>query len=254
MKKSVFFLFVLLAVFMSACASESPAATEAPAQSDSAVPTDKCEWLRQNFPQTTEAIQSLGAKLAGVVPERVRTHVYRCTPDTTVFDGLIILGPNEGYSGKFTITVPVGGAVDSYASAVYTGRHELLGAATDTMRAFDGKVTATTVTYWPWLDENPPVSSSSLSDDTPSDGTSTCIDPVKLAKMNGWAVSGSPDKYGGLVVTIDRDGANLPSGWMANYEGGSIGESDGERTLAPWKVATIYPPYGECRNSLGYTQ
>lgn len=262
MKRFFIFLFVLSLVGM-ACvlpvppsnvdsgAPAAPAATEAPAAEGPATGSDtsqtKCEWLRKNFPQTTEGIQALGAKLAGVVPERVRTHVHRCTPTETVFDGLIILGPNEGYSGKFTIAVPANGAVDSYAKATYTGRHELLGAATDTTRAFDGKVTAVTATYWPWLDENPPVTggeSSALAD-------TSCVDPIALAAQQSWTYTGTPDQYGGLVVTLSKVDT-LPADWEAVTQGHSIKEFDVDRTMSPgtW---TVYPPYS-CRVQLGYSQ
>lgn len=226
----------------------SPAAgnSSSPSQPQSGSPADKCEWLRQNFPQTTEGIQAYGAKLAKVQPERVRTHVYRCTDSTTVFDGMIILGPNEGYSGEFTIAVPENGAVDSYADATYTGHHELLGAATDTVRAYSGTVTAVTATYWPWLDEDPPVDSSS----TLPEG---CMTTAALADLYGWNIyDGNVDKYGGLVVELTEAG-RLPEEWIAVGENGKkIDEYDSSRGMKAgfW---TVYPSYS-CRKALGYSQ
>lgn len=266
MLKNLAFLIVLSALVLTACGAAgspaaapvaAPAATEASAASGPAAvdaapansqPITKCDWLGANFPQTTEAIQAYGASLAGVVPERVRTHVYRCTPTETVFDGLIILGPNEGYSGEFTIAVPANGAVDSYAKATYTGRHELLGAATDTMRAFDGTVTAVTATYWPWLDEAPPISGGTSSQTVAG---AACIDPTALAAQHGWTYSAAPDQYGGLVVTLTGSD-ELPADWEANGPTGSIKEFGINRAMSA-TTYTIYPPYS-CRAALGYSQ
>ena len=229
-------------------AVEAPVA-EVPATGSVSSDSAKCEWLRANFPQTTEGIQALGAKLAGVEKERVRTHVYRCTPTTTVFDGMIFSGPDQGFNGSFTISVPVNGAVDSYAEATYTGRHELLGAATDTTRAFDGKVTAVTATYWPWLDENPPVTGG-ISASQPI-ANATCTDPKVLAAQHGWTSTGSPDKYGGLVVTLASSDV-LPVDWEAIGPAGSIMEFDTNRTMSA-VTYTVYPPFS-CREQLGYSQ
>lgn len=239
------------AVTQAAVAESPSAATVAPAAetTSSWTPEQKCEWLRANFPQTTEGIQALGVQLTGVVPERVRTHVYRCTPETTVFDGLIIVGPNEGYSGTFTIAVPAGGAVDSYAEATYSGTHELLGSATDTVRAFDGTVTAVTATYWPWLDEAPPVSGGTSASQPIASGT--CMDPTALAAQHNWTYTGTPDQYGGLVVTLSNVDT-LPADWEAVTQGHSIKEFDVNREMSAG-THTIYPPYS-CRAALGYSQ
>ncbi len=156
-----------------------------------------------------------------------------------------MLGPNEGYSGEFTLSVPEGGAIDSYADATYTGRHEVLGSATDTVRAYDGKVTAVTATYWPWLDENPPVDSSSSLPEG-------CMTTASLAEELGWDVyDGKVDKYGGLVIEVTSP-SKLPDGWVAVTEGKKIDEFDSYRGM---KVGfwTVYPPYS-CRKALGYSQ
>lgn len=232
-----------------AVSNEAPVVVEAaPAESSSSSPMDKCEWLRQNFPQTTEGIQALGAKLAGVAPERIATHVFRCTPETTVFDGFIVLGPNEGYAGSFSLAVPAGGAVDTYAAAKCTGTSQTLGTATDTVRCFDGTVTAVRATYWPWLDENPPVSGGASSSTAETTG---CVDPKVMATQHGWTYAGSPDQYGGLVVTL-TSADTLPVDWEAVTQGHTIRESDSNRAMAKG-VYTIYPPYAD-RECLGYSK
>ncbi len=268
MKKNMLLLIVVFAMGLSGCQgsmavsdskSGTPTASPVPATAPAAAPidavvNDKCSWMRINFPQTTEEVQALGAKLASVDPKRVRTHVFRCTPTQTVFDGMTILGPNEGWNGEFTLQVPANGAVDSYQAAKYTGKTELLGPETDTMRAYDGSVTAVTATYWPWLDENPPLVAADVSTKPaePVTKTTGCIDPKDLAKDNVWTYSGTPDKYGGLQVTLTSVGT-LSDSWMANGEGGiHIGDSDTIRTMRTG-VWTIYPPFS-CREELGYSQ
>lgn len=251
MKTNILILSVLV-LALASCAVGQPATTAAPAaatQGAAAVqPMTKCDWLRANFPQTTEAIQALGAQLAAVDPSRIATHVFRCTPETTVFDGFIVLGPNEGHTGLFNLDVPVGGAVDTYASATCSGQSQLLGSATDTVRCLSGTVTAERATYWPWLDENPPVSGGVTSSQSVA---GTCIDPTALAAQQGWTYTGSPDTYGGLVVTL-ASSATLPHDWESVGPAGSIKEFDVNREMSAG-THTIYPPYS-CRVALGYSQ
>ncbi len=210
-------------------------------------PAEKCAWLNANFPQTTEGVQALGAQLASVQTQRVRTHLYPCSGTVTAFDGLIILGPNEGYSGSVTMSVPPNGAIDSYVGASFTGNTQQIGV--DTVRGFDGKVTATTMTYWPWLDENPPVGSVTTSNVTT---TGQCIDPTVLATQQGWRNDGWADQtYGGLRVELTTAG-QLPPMWEAVASGRSIKESDVNREMVA-TVWTVYPPFA-CRDELGYSK
>ena len=218
--------------------------------SGSWTPASKCSWLRANFPQTVAEIQALGIKLTGTSDlTRIRTHVYDlCGPSSTVYDGMIILGPAEGHSAEFSINVPLHGGVDTYGTAKCTGTKVELGAETDTYRCLSGKVTAVNATYWPWLDENPPVSGGVVADQVKSQ-TDDCIDPVELAKKNSWSYTGKPDKYGGLVVALKSD-AELPTKWEAKGKT-SIMESDTVRKMiaGSW---TVYPPF-TCRVTLGYS-
>jgi hypothetical protein len=219
-------------------------------------PAQKCTWLRENFPQTTAGVQALGAQLAGVPVTRIATHGYRCSPDSMAFDGFIVLGDAEGWGESFSLNVPVGGAVDAYQGANCTGRSDYIGPETDTLRCFDGSVTATRATYWPWLDEAPPTSGVSMSaGDLASNSASVtvdCVDPTDLARENGWNYSTQPDKYGGLQVTL-TDNATLPNDWEAIGQGGTrIGEFDSPRTMSTGTY-TVYPPFG-CRDELGYSK
>lgn len=227
--------------------------------------SDKCEWLRENFPQTTSGVQALGAKLAKVETQRVRTHLYRCSETETVFDGFIILGPNEGYSGNVTLSVPAHGAVDSYVGATFSGNHVQIGA--NTVRGLGGTVTGVTMTYWPWLDEDPPLGTTSQPPTPPAPAapkaeptaapapvaTTNCVGPKKLAFDRGWKDGGWADeKYGGLRVELVRED-QLPPMWEAICEGGvHVYESDTNRAIGP-AVCTIYPPYS-CRETLGFSK
>lgn len=217
---------------------------------------DKCEWLRSHFPQTTASVQALGAKLANVQPNRIATHLYPCDATNTVFDGFIVLGPGEGYSGSFTLTVPDHGAVDSYPGATFSGNNHRIGA--ETIRATSGKVTAVRATYWPWLDENPPSAQTTgyAPNVTPvadqPTAAPTCVDPTALATSRGWNNLGwSDQKYGGLRVQLSNSDT-LPDKWEALTSGSGIHESDTNRQMSPgtW---TIYPPFA-CRESLGYSK
>lgn len=219
---------------------------------------DKCEWLKAHFPQTTASVQALGAKLANVQPNRIATHLFPCDATNTVFDGFIVLGPNEGYSGSFTLEVPDHGAVDSYPGATFSGNNHRIGA--ETIRATSGKVTAVRATYWPWLDENPPSAQTGPAPAQPTaapttqtqPGNAACVDPTALASSHGWQNLGFADqKYGGLRVQLSGSDT-LPSGWEALTSGGGIHESDTNRQMSPGNW-TIYPPFA-CRESLGYSK
>lgn len=210
-------------------------------------PQVKCTWLKANFPQTTEGVQALGAQLAGVQTSRIRTHLYPCNSTETAFDGFIVLGPNEGYSGSITMQVPTNGAIDSYVGANFSGRNTQIGE--DTIRAFDGTVTGVSMTYWPWLDEDPTVGSVTTSVTVTA---GDCIDPTVLATQMGWRNDGWADqKYGGLRVELTSNG-QLPPMWEAQASGRSIKETDPNREMVIgfW---TIYPPYS-CREALGYSK
>ncbi len=228
-----------------------------PATGSSWTPAQKCEWLRSNFPQSTSGVQSLGAQLAGVQTQRIATHLYPCDTVNTAFDGFIILGPNEGYNGSFTIAVPAHGAVDAYPGATFTGRSMQIGS--ETIRAFDGSVTAQRATYWPWLDENPPTASSStmppaqpaaqaIPAATPP-GDVQCLDPVTLAMQKKWMKPGdkpnwADTQYGGLRVEL-KSTDQLPPKWEAISSGRTIKENDTDRTMViGWW--SIYTPY-DCR-------
>lgn len=145
-------------------------AAPATASGSSWTPAQKCDWLRSNFPQSTQTVQELGARLANVDKTRVRTHRYECDTSNNngVFDGLIILGPNEGFRGEVTLSVPAGGAVDGYdtkCGARYSQPARLVAGGSpnpcdDTWRADGGTVTGQSLTYWPWNDDKPPTGSS----------------------------------------------------------------------------------------------
>lgn len=234
---------------------------------------NKCDWLVRNFPQgnpigTPGQVQQLGARMANVQQERIRTHIFLC-PSGTVYDGYIVLGPNEGYGGNVTMSVPMPGtAIDSHATATFTGRTQKLGV--DTIRAFDGQVTGLSMTFWPWLDEAPPVSDTTLFGGpftsspggttpsqpapvtTPVASTSQCMQPDQLASQNGWQNLGFADKkFGGLRVQLSSSGT-LPASWEALTGGKSIKETDPERSMTSG-VWTIYPPFS-CRDALGYSK
>lgn len=227
-------------------------------------PAQKCAWLQSNFPQDTAGVQKLGARLAGVQPERVRTHLYPCSGTQTAFDGFVVLGPNEGYSGSFTLQVPTNGAVDSYPGAAFTGSNRQIGV--ETVRAFDGSVTAVTASYWPWLDENPPAGggqalvpqeapaqapaqvaqTKAAAPAVPKAASGNCMLASVLAAQRGWKVIDNPTsvtKYGGSVVELPP-GASLPSGWEFSGSPGAKPANGG--------VFSIYPPNdGVCRARLG---
>lgn len=229
----------------------------APVYGSTWTPAQKCDWLRANFPQTTADVQALGAKLANVQTARIRTHAFPCDLKTTVFDGFIVLGPNEGYHGAVTMTVPKNGAIDSYHGATFSGTNMEISPpeprGTDTVRGFDGTVTGVSMTFWPWLDENPPSGQTAAPAPQGSNepASVSCIQPTKLASDNGWADKGWADqKYGGLRVELTKAGS-LPAKWEAQASGRRINEDDQAREMVAgfW---TVYPPHA-CRTELGYS-
>lgn len=258
MKTKLFVLFVL-ALSLVACAVSPTAPVAAPVESlpqnaqpqaDSGQLIDKCSWLEANVPQGNDGIdlQKFAANLLGVPVDRIRVHLHPCGNGKMMYDGFIVLGPREGnWTTLVTVNVPQGGAIDSYNEATYSVTPTTIGQ--NTKRAVSGTVTATTMTYWFWLDEAPPVSSGIPS--TGSSETTGIIDPTDLAIQHGWSYLGAPDVYGGLVVTLTSVDT-LPLYWEAMTQGSSIKETDVNRTMSAgtW---TVYPPYAH-RAALGYSQ
>lgn len=128
----------------------------------------KCDWLKANFPQSTQTVQEFGAKATtpNVEPKRIRASSYPCdAAGNGVFDGFIVLGPNEGFGGEVTMTVTPGGAIDAYdvkCGARYSATPRKVAGGKpnpcdDTWRADSGTVTGQSMTYWPWNDEHPPL-------------------------------------------------------------------------------------------------
>lgn len=219
-------------------------------QGGSWTPTQKCEWLRGHFPQTTASVQALGAKLANVQTQRVATHLFPCDATNTVFDGFIVLGPNEGYSGSFSIDVPANGAVDSYPGATFTGTNRRIGS--ETIRGTSGKVTATRATYWPWDDDNPPTGASAANTNQPA-SDNVCMLGKDLALQMKWPLIGDQSdditKYGGARIHLDS-AAQLPTQWEGISGGRKIATDSSDHTMVQgdW---SIYPPPGACRDQLG---
>ncbi len=237
--------------------------------------TQKCAWLRDNFPQTTEEIQELGARLAGVHESRIRTHgPYRCSSSTneSVFDGFVVLGPNEAHPGMVTMTVAEHGRIDSYdpiCGAKYSVppteiRGELPNPCDDTWSAYSGKVTALSMTYYPFDDHNPPnqggTSSSETTDTNQSPAAAapvvSCMLASDYAGQMKWPLVEpqveSVTKYGGAQVVVTSD-AILPQGWEAivgdlKLKGGDLLTAG---TIDDPLTYSIYPPPGECRVQLG---
>ncbi len=257
-----------------ATAADAPAnpAVDAPAAPAGNTVTNftKCEYLKAVVPQERDgiALQELGAALANVPTTRIRVHLYPCGNGELVYDGFIVLGPREGeWYSPVTLTVPVGGAIDSYNEASYTGTTHRIGQ--NTIRATDGTVTGVSMTYWFWWDDNPPTSmpagKTSIAPAaaattspvatpvaTTAANTLTCEQPATLATREGWTKIGQPNQYGGLQVRIST-AAQLPLMWEAEGEGGrKIIETDTARSLVAG-VWTVYPPYS-CREELGFSR
>lgn len=240
------------------------AATATPPSVAVGTTSNKCEWLRNNFPQTDTGVQQYVVSLTGdTIPQRrVTIHKFQCGDGSEVYDGGIVNGPAEGWSESFSISVPYrGSVVDSYPGATFSGEHFALSSATE--RATSGMVTAVRATFWPWWDERPPLGQSIAPFVAPTQPTSAaavvpttapaCIDPEQLATQMGWTNLGWADKtYGGLRVQINQT-SSLPVGWMAQGQDLNIGEYDANRVLPAGKVVTIYPPYG-CREQLGFSK
>lgn len=237
----------------------------------------KCDWLKSNFPQSTEGVQSYGAKLANVPAQRVRTHIFPCDTKTSVFDGLIVLGPNEGFAGEVSVTMPsIGGALDAYDTACgakYSETPVLINSMPNkcdsTWRVTGGSanVKALSLTYWPWNDDKPPVgaaaTSSSGKDSSASapapastGGSGDCKLGKDLASEKGWPLVGSQASsitdFGGARVTVPN-GATLPAGWAALSSGRKIEPNATDRSMVggDW---SIYPPEGACRTQLGVSK
>ncbi|RJQ38147.1 hypothetical protein C4559_02140 [Candidatus Microgenomates bacterium] len=238
-------------------------APPAPPVSVQASCIDKREWLKRNFPQSTEGVQELGMRMANVQRERVRTHLFPCGGEL-VFDGFIILGPNEGFQGLVSMSVPIQGSViDSHNTATFTGQTIRLGS--DTIRATNGSVTGLSMTFWPWWDENPPKSDTNAFrvsgitqpqpiQPAPSTGATTgCIRPDQLATQMGWQNQGIDDaKFGGFHVKLSSPDT-LPAKWEAIGEGKQhIFENDSNRSMRPG-IWTVYAPF-ECREQLGFSK
>lgn len=268
---------------MAAGQATQPAQTPAPRtegtqtvpQGGQWTPATKCSWLRENFPQSAGAVQSMIARLAGVPENRIAPHLYPCSGTETVYDGGIILGPAEDWTTPFTVNVTTGGAVDSYPGAVFTGSTRQIGQ--ETIRAYSGSVTTLRATVWAFDDDNPPTGGLSLQlaqptvavtavpttvsptatprpqpTAVPTSEQISCVHPQELASQLGWREDGWADqKYGGLRVILSTS-STLPNMWEAISDGKTIREMDADRAMNPgtW---SIYPPY-QCREVLGYSK
>lgn len=195
-------------------------------------------------------LQMWAASELGVAVERIRVHRYDCSMSVDILDGFIVLGPNEGHKGLVTATVPDDGAIDSYKDASYTGTTEQIGA--NTVRATDGTVTATTMTFWFVNDETfGSNAENNVNDDTggvsatpTANGEEVCMTGADLAEKEGWELNDVQGedltRYGGARVNLPP-GTELPEGW----------EAVGDTTLDEGGVFSIYPPTGDCRTELG---
>ena len=225
--------------------------------------SNKCAWLRTNFPQDTKTIQSLGAKSAGVDSKRIRPTRFRCNATTNdgVFDGYVVMGPNEGFLGTFTVSVPDHGRVDSYATscgARYTvdPRPIAVGSPNkcdDTWAIDSGSVTALSATVYAFNDENPPIGGSSAQPggkSTTDNGQGQCMLGKDLASQRGWTLvqpqPSSVTQYGGAQVEVKTQDT-VPQGWEATTNGPALHGGD---LLTPG-FYSVYPPHGACRVSLG---
>lgn len=232
-------------------------------------PAQKCAWLEANWPQTLAGIQNRivsAAESQNVTADRVVDHLFPCSSTDTAHDGGIIEGPDEGkHDGTpFTIAVPTGGAIDVYPGANCTGTSRQIGP--ETLRCYSGKVVnVVRATYWPWLDENPPIAQSQNAPAAPvvvqqapaaaaapapakaaPAASPNCMLGSALAAQKGWKVVDNPasvTKYGGTVVDLPA-GSQLPTGWESKGSPGAKPANGG--------VFSIYPPNdGICRAKLG---
>lgn len=256
-----------LAAAPAASQTPGPQTTPAAGMGSSWTPAQKCAWLSANFPQTTQGVQQLGAQLAKVQPQRIRAGRYPCgAAGNGVFDGFVVLGPNEGFGGEVTMTVAIGGAIDSYAEscgAQYSTKPRLVAGGApnvcdNTWQTDVGTVTALSMTYWPWNDAAPPIGGGQVgllgtpvAATTPA-AAGPCQQPQDLAKAMGWSEKGWGDqKFGGLRVELAAAGT-LPALWEGIASGRKIAAADPAREMVP-TVWTIYPPF-ECREKLGYSK
>ena len=245
----------------------------------------KCDWIKSSgFPQDTAGVQALGAKLAGVDPARISTNIYRCdTKGNAVFDGFVVLGPNEGYSGDVTLEVPAHGAIDGAPADcgyTYTGDNSVVATLPEhcdsTVRATSGTVTGPRVTYYVYNDDDPPAEGDKYDAGKSASGSTTkhrgasgtpeadamkwCMTVDDLlaskeykGKFEIMADSEQTDditKYGGRRVTA-LSNFDLPDGWAAKTNGVDLAGGD---TVMQGDTVTIYPPNGACRDKLGVSK
>jgi len=123
-------------------------------------PVAKCDWLPRGDVVPPSVIQGYVASLAedsagGYVPlDRIAVHKYQCFK-YEVYDGAIVLGPDNGFSSVFSMTVPYQGAIiDAYPGAVFQGTAKSL--SDETVRLTDGYMNGVRGTFWFWNDEDPP--------------------------------------------------------------------------------------------------
>lgn len=250
----------LLAVVSSACADslndpimtgdEAGKPTDTTSGEALLSPDAKCLFLQATFPQTTQEIQALGSALADVPTTRIRPEITSCD-DESAYAGFVVTGPNEADAGTFTLHVPEGGAVDSYAEscgAEYSSGDPVLindmpNDCDDTYRATEGSVTAESATYWHIDDAQ-----------WPQQLDTSCIAPEDMAQVieaenQGWA----DQQYGGLRVKTTQQ-TRLPEGWEAlGEEGASIRGDAPDRDMEAGTVWSMYPPFtDDCRSKLGF--
>lgn len=245
-------------------------------------PEQKCDWLRDNLPQTTSTLQAFAVKYANaenVTVERIAPTIYVCNSSgDSVYDGFIILGPNEGHNeGEFTITVPPYGAINSYdesCGAKYSETPTLVAKLPETcdstFQAKAGTVSALRASVYAWNDFNAPIgqeesiktmvektgTQSSTGNATSGD---TCMSVADLAntpdfkdKVEVLEDVQQPDsvtKYGGRIIHITGDGVTVPNGWEAIGPDAVHITSGGK--LANGLFVSLYPPTGACREKLG---
>lgn len=261
----------MLTVLMFVLGTVSALTFTTPTSVSAATPREKCDWIADNFPQTTAEVQALGAAIAGVEKERINTVPLRCDPKSaeSVFQGFTVLGPNEGYGGDVTISPWEHGAVDGSREEcgyTYDGETTVEGdfpeECDDTIRLHDGSATGPRFTWYVWDDANEPdmdkdtydwqavIDGKADTDDPDTSGNVECMLATDMADKMGWTVQDEqPEgvtKYGGAVIDVTKD-TTVPPGWAATngdlqLEGGDLMTPD---------TYSLYPPGGECRDTLG---
>lgn len=273
MKRLLLSALGTFAIIMTLLAGSAGMAKAADAPGSQEFATAKCGWLKANFPQNTKGVQELGASLAGVETSRITTHEYRCSKTTAeaVFDGFVVLGPNEGFGGNVTLTVPSHGAIDGSQPScgyTYSGNTTVEGDlpedCDDTVRASDGTVTGPRLTYYPYNDANPPkkgdkfdpgatnATSSTDSSASSTTGDETCMTGRDLAKKMKWTVMedqtatiDNKEAGFGVVVQVETE-TTVPDGWIAQFDGPQLSGGD----LVTPGFYTFWPPEGDCRETL----